>query len=108
MSENVIFLSATIASGENMEIHTLEDTILIYHLQAKSGSASEESILLSTAVANSSKVASSKQIWSNIIHTMVFLSFEDFSVTYLELYLARKCEIRQTCPTTGDLLIKRS
>ena len=72
MSENVIFLTATNASGENMEIHTLEDTILIYHLQAKSGSASEESILLSTAVANSSKVAISKQIWSNIIHTMVF------------------------------------
>jgi len=51
----------------------------------------------SIAVANSSNVPSLRQ---NLIYAMDFASVELFSVTYLELHLARNCQTQQTCKQT--------
>ena len=51
----------------------------------------------STAVANSSR---SSKFKANLIQAIDFASVDLFTVTYLELCLARKCETRKTCKQT--------
>ena len=69
------------------------------------GDSCGSSTVCSTAVANPSKVPRSRQIFS--MRLILHLAVELFSVTYLGLYPARKCETRQTCKQTVKQLSQR-
>ena len=54
-----------------------------------------------------SKYRESTKFDANLVHAMDFASVELFSVTYLGLHLARKCETQQTCKQTVKQLARR-
>jgi len=54
-----------------------------------------------------SKYRESTKFDANLVHAIDFASVELFSVTYLGLHLARKCETQQTCKQTVKQLAWR-